>query len=87
MTALGTVSNVADPNNSVVEPPSNRHEFVGRIFLEKRGRGGIHANLRCIEASELWDVVIKQHRVTSFSKFRKNTQTNCRWRQNLGPRV
>lgn len=35
MTALGTVSNVVDPANSVVEPPSNRHEFVGRIAEEK----------------------------------------------------
>ncbi len=34
-------------------------------------------NLRCIEASELWDLVTEQHRVVSLSKFGKHRKNYC----------
>ena len=34
-------------------------------------------NLRCIEASELWDVVTEQHRIVSVSKFGRHRKNYC----------
>ena len=53
----------------------DRMERSGMRWKEKGAQSML--NLRCIEASELWDVVTEQHRVVSLSKFGKHRKNYC----------
>jgi hypothetical protein len=53
----------------------DRMERSGMRWKEKGARSML--NLRCIEASELWDVTTEQHRAINLSKYGKERRNYC----------
>jgi hypothetical protein len=53
----------------------DRMEQSGMRWKEKGAQ--VMLNLRCIDASELWDVTIEQHRVVSLSKYGRDRKNYC----------